>query len=472
MKIIDQTLGSEIKKIWMLKEINEDHMNVLSCTEEGGIIELPIETKNIYGKHVSTLSIPPNPIEIVNDMIVLSDMQFVADKILHFIDMPEMHDNLHLYARLYWDSLMKQLLGKDGMIKNYLASVRMPNSFRGVISYDPDTYFDEVSLPTIIFNKVISIFKDSGTEPYVIMFRQPVLHADSFRKLYPVLWENKTIGLNPMYTEGMNADFDGDWIFGFIGDPEYHLEEDFSNCKFDHELLLCGEEESQLDNFAEEIKEKTEVIDLSLSPKDIFEETDVLGRLDDCSSLNADDINLWFNGVSCKRFQEENETVATGIIIQKMWIGIIANFAKMLWLLANNNNETMSSFSYFTERISQALFDSKHGLNYVFKIGIGLLEGGISVSNAKPMLESGLDFDKCKLFFDFMEELQAGKTTIRSLIKKKIPMYAAILCGSVSTNSLKGYLNRSEIVKTMLHENNNWITKKLEQKVNNIEEEI
>jgi len=445
----------------------ENHILTDECIKNGGIFKLPIKIENASGKIVDYVLIPPQQPEIINDKYVLSNIQFHFDRLIHMvrewedyhIEDPDFYDEqVSINVRLYWNAITLDLAGKKGRLNTNIYNHRAEGSFRGVICHCPWIEYDEIALPIPIYKKMAKYFyKHCGetTEfAWAIVFRQPVLHDQSFRKLTIRKWDKPTIGMAPPYTKGMNADFDGDWAFGLMGLPGMNLQEDWTSLEWDHEMKL-GESLGPVDinNYQEEIEGIMEVHNFSLCAEDILnEDSDTYYILDCCESLKKDDINKWING-NLKDLRESDLEIASGIIIGKLWIGMIGNFAKMLWLIADQNVTLMKSFAHIIERASQELFDSKHGLAKRFGIIIDLLESKLSVRTTMPLLSSILDENLSKPFFDFMTEIERNEITIREIITNRCPLHFLSNDASVSNTGLIGFEERINTLNALIEDN-------------------
>lgn len=158
-----------------------------------------------------------------------------------------MTERVNLYDSKY-KTLVDQLKGKQGLIRDKMQGVRIDYSGRSVIISDPNMSFQSIGIPVNMLEKLLevdimkaykqdepnkakglahskrrlrrSIAERIARERYIIAGRQPTLYNLGLRafKIEPV--DGNAIVLNPLSTSAFNADFDGDQMHGeaVVGD--------------------------------------------------------------------------------------------------------------------------------------------------------------------------------------------------------------------------------------------------------------
>lgn len=469
---LTSTIGEYIQRLWKPADIGKG-ANVLSeaCQEEGGIILLPEKQKermtitNVAGKTVSHIILPPQRPEIVNDHFILTDLQLAADRLLfgiiNFQYNPdeEAEQEVRLLVLRYYDSALKQLLGKNGLLDRIIYGYRMSWSFRGVISYCPHIRYDEAAIPRRIANRLIDAYHCMATkgkleeyeQPWVILLRHPVLHAASFRKLYIYPWDRDSIGVHPLMTLGQNADFDGDWEFGFLGSPWITVSEDFSDCLWDHELLLGGPANVDWSDPVADLLHRIEPQDACLAPVDVL--NGQFSEFNVCKEIKADDIVAWAKGYGPNEVMAKDTEVAMATAIQKTGIGRIGNIAKMIRLFADQDFALAESGNHIVERASQELFDSKHELSNMFQTILDIFDGQTTIHRAfTDLKEAGTLTDCATLFLNKLQELHKSSILLKDLISRRCPAYDAVSHVTASTigSGIAGFRVRAEILNRVI----------------------
>lgn len=471
--LITRPLGEGIKRLWSLDEIPKKDGHILSpdIVEGGGVLTLPFEIKNIRNIQTRRLHYPPQKPEIVSDRIMLNDIQLAMERVLqglvqYMSDPDEGNEGiLRLLVLRYQDTLMDALMGKAGLLERHIYSLRCEMSCRGVIAYCPEVAHDEVALPARIaerfHNEFIAMAKKSSltaeeTErPWIVILRHPALHGPGIRKMYFQSWDEEAIGLNPAITLGQNADFDGDWEFAILGTPRIPIEEDFTDCKWDHELLLAGPSDIDFRDSSEDLAKRIDTPDFGLGPEDVLVPGEVLARLSKCKELKIDDITAWADGMSAETVAKEDFDVATAVAIQKTGVGRIGNISKMTRLASNQDKALAKSAAHICERATQELMDSKHKMSDNYRIIIEMFDGVIGVNEAETLLykAKALDPKLAQPFLDKLRELHAMGWLLKDLVSDRFPAYEATSRATqMAVSGIAGFEAKKEILNKLVEQ--------------------
>lgn len=458
MKTITRTINSEyVSRMLTAYEIPNTPGHILDpeVLKEGGYLLLPRAARNHKGELINRVLIPPQNPDIVNDRVVLTDIQLAFERLLMVIQTylitlePEWLPIVDEYVLRYYNAMADTLLGKGGMLDEYIFSFRCKRSARGVVALCPDIDPDQLAIPRDDYERIAEWW---GGEPWAVLFRHPVLHDQSFRKLHLVAWDNPAIGVHPAYTRGMGMDFDGDWAYVLVGDPRIDIEEDFEGVEWDHEMLINGGPEIDWADPTADTEIRTAAPDFSLGPIDILKPgSETMEKLGRCAKLKLDEIEIWSSGRTIEECAAEDLVVATGICIQKTGIGRIGNFGKMLFLLAGMNRQLMKSFGHVVEVASQELFDSKHELSDNFQVMLDMLDGRVNsdIAIGSLILAGVLDTVMVQPFAEFMNKI--GKRRIRDLVEEGCPAFAATNTSSVKRmGGLPGLGKKTEVINKLV----------------------
>ena len=160
-------------------------------------------------------------------------------------------ENAKYYKGYKTKSLVDEFAGKGGVFRAYLSGNSIPYSGRAVITPNADLKYGEVAVPP---SMCVDIYKptlvnqlrnegytdkdiDSWVARYrapqteisngdilelqerinrgdvrVIMNRQPSLHTSSLQSFRPVVSNNATVQIHPLYCSAYGADYDGDCV--------------------------------------------------------------------------------------------------------------------------------------------------------------------------------------------------------------------------------------------------------------------
>ena len=146
-------------------------------------------------------------------------------------------------------SLANEFAGKGGVFRACLSGSSIPYSARAVISPTTDMKFGEIKVPCTIAvdiwkptllkqlssegksveeisswirryrgnqNEIPKEYRDELeqriTTKRVLMNRQPSLHTSSLQSFHPLISDNATVQIHPLYCKAYGADFDGDQV--------------------------------------------------------------------------------------------------------------------------------------------------------------------------------------------------------------------------------------------------------------------
>jgi len=117
--------------------------------------------------------------------------------------------------------IFAQLGGKTGLVRDRMLAKRVNFSGRAVISPAPSARPDEIYLPWFWKGQMTPDGVCITEGVYFLINRAPSLKRTNILAFRVRFWHFNTIGLNPIYTSGYGADFDGDAVNGFfIKTPE------------------------------------------------------------------------------------------------------------------------------------------------------------------------------------------------------------------------------------------------------------
>lgn len=140
--------------------------------------------------------------------------------------------NIDLFAegidsREFATRVRSTMLGKRGMLRGHLMSVRPMTGARGVATcvwgidpsrvYLPGTWMERMKLPYRRQSEdgllgACYLCRPLQDGDSGVILRCPVISVDSIRPVTFYAWDNPTIGVSPELCSGMNLDFDGDEV--------------------------------------------------------------------------------------------------------------------------------------------------------------------------------------------------------------------------------------------------------------------
>lgn len=280
--------------------------------------------------------------------------------------------DLQVSVNRYYDCLVEELAGKDGLPSRNVLGVRAPNSARFVIVPDPALGPLDIGVPLHVMYEA-----DINTGDYLIVTRSPVLWEGSVLVLQATKCQGMAGHLNPYVMGLLGADFDGDTVavaripkdddvMSEVADKigvtiEEHARWDAEFLMFDHDTKV------KWDKPDEDVANRLQVGGYlySLSPKDVLQpsESEILGIMEESGCKSPpQDLSHYARGVSERDFAETAQNVVAMTIRMKVELGVVGALTDMIaHAIYVIEPELLRTALALKEAVTQALLDSKHG---------------------------------------------------------------------------------------------------------------
>jgi len=240
----------------------------------------------------------------------------------------------------YHDELLSKLAGKDGLISRHVLSVRCSNSLRFVVVSGSELQPDEVGLPD-------RAAKQAGIQDgdVVIISRAPVLWQGSVLVMRAHLIPAASGRLNPWCLKDLGADYDGDTVSCFkwpagVAEPDTLGPE--------HPVLPL------------EVEQAAAWTGLTLGPKDVLNpaESAFIKAYAEVKSPPPD-LQRYAHGLGMEEFLADAQDTALDMHRIKTQLGLVGSITDKICALMPE--EHLGAALRAKEKVTQALFDSKHG---------------------------------------------------------------------------------------------------------------
>jgi hypothetical protein len=384
--------------------------------EHGGIIRLPVLMKSAksYFKGTERFPILTKTVRIPavhsyspeTTSVVLDGMLLKANNLVKNIQNYKKEKTEQRLGYMqkslynYYNELFGRLAGKKGLLTKRF-SVRTNNSMRAVIGPGHGISWDEVGIPQMMLE-----YADIEDGSYVLLFRQPVLGADSC----PVLkvkaipdnggngLTSSCIRIHKVYLDALDADFDGDTVSVVKIDKENNgfaidaLERQKATLCWPTESIISiatskiTDEDKVIDfeNFKEQEAKIEKVTGLSIHPKDLFEPGGFLNKVKEVlpKKYNQKEFLLYAEGLTVKQFRKVAEKISTSTYATKTQVGKIGACTDRL----NECYETLEQLdasSFIKKILTEASMDFKHENDYT-KLRDGIRDVLSLINDAVP----------------------------------------------------------------------------------------
>lgn len=461
-----------------LENIDLEHTVIdPNVCKSGGYIKLPnnMKIKNPFGKTVDKILIPNiSPNGPISGHIVLSNLHIAVEQLVLAINTSHANIDLENYiinsANNIWGAMSEDLTGKTGLINNYVLGFRSKFSTKGHIATSEAIKHNQVGIPSHIYNKFVKEWETrcerfdspvNHNEMYCIVFRNPLLHDDSMRKLHIIETKCNRIVINPVITAGMGADSDGDLIEVVLGYPDIDIKENWDSVVWDKEFLIDNQEtKPNLDDIIQDGKQRIEKFRV-IGPHDLIDphKSDTIKEICSAEDLDLDDIKAFFSGKSKEEIRKDDIKVAQGLILQKAEIGKAGAAACRARVLANGDPNVSKAADIISEQANQRLFDSKHKLDDTYIKLIQVLRNDMknNIEEAEKLLrECNIDPEEVK---PYLLKLYTNDNpmSLREKVDMSNPTFHLVFDPNTRTMSYNEKVNNSisKVVKMCTNEDEN-----------------
>lgn len=266
----------------------------------------------------------------------------------------------------YKDYIVNLLIGKDGLLNSLVAGTRLPESFSGVIVQDPRVHFGWIAVPSYV--------KIEYGAP-IVFWRHPILHPGSIMAAKGFSTEGYAIGLHPAYYKLLNADNDGDMVFGYIPNTESAIKD--CNEKI-NVLNMCTQ-----DHLIEEFANSRTGGTVGRMANDSLDNMRGVGLSKDILS------DEYLIGISREQQIREGREVFKSYLSLKFGVGIMGMCWQRIVSLFTDCNPPFE----FVEKLEQKVLDAKHQneLN-AFQVGKALnLSAGLTKEEIISLFDGIVD---------------------------------------------------------------------------------
>lgn len=379
----------------------------------------------------------------VSGHVVLNKAQITMERLIHGIEAFKAgrvdQNYIAECAREAWGIHALSLTGKGGLLNKYLLGFRAEFSLKAHIATSIHIKHNQIGIPRRVYNDFVEewsrrcseeVLYDEIDAPYALAFRNPLLHEPSMRILDIRPTESNRVIIHPVITAGMNADSDGDLIEVILGHPGVRPEENWDTAIWDKEFLINNPNSTpDFDNIIEDGEKRLEEF-IVLGPHDLINPTNsaALEKLCRAEDLNIEDLCAFFHGKTMEDIMSDDKDVAHGIILQKGEIGKAGAASTRARVLANGDPVISRAADIISERAQQKLFDSKHALDDVYKILIGVLKKDPKIAKTRAdaerqLRECGIDPLKVAPYLNVLYSMEG---TLNEIVDTLNPTYKAV----------------------------------------------
>jgi len=430
-KIIPEELLDNIENTILDSEIQKNGINY-------ELIDFIVDP---FDRKINRIQLPPIKAILDQNCYILNTLQIMFNTILKVEDSYIKNEckktSLAAAVNNYITrGLTSSLWGKDGYFRNLCVAHRNIDSVRGVALPNANYSIHEIGIPKIAMN--VSERKHGD---YCLVTRYPAIWDGSIEVVRARASNNDCIEIHPLLHKQLNLDHDGDDLTIFwIPKEKECIEEAEDNVlqffksqgagSWPKQLTIAGKsndnfETSDLDLLKKETKERFIPNGLSIDPIEIISGNH---NLDDIFDKNYKEDTLEIaNGIDPKNFYKRTTNINLINLTMKMFMGPVGSISNDVKLIGKNgNSKVRRSAMHISEKIQQALMDSKHEIgspnNMKFMkmknaIG-GIGETGKDIGKILDCLdENGISFDKSLPFIVYMYLIIPFKATIHDLIK-------------------------------------------------------
>lgn len=279
----------------------------------------------------------------------------------------------------YYTELAGNLFGKNGVFNRYICGPRMKRSFRAVIvpgRYTKDPMgesYEWVGIPQRIFNKL-----NMHEGQVIIVGRDPTIWAGSLEVVRAYKVEHDSMVVHPLLLPQLGGDHDGDQCWGMV--PKEQIE-DHHVCSFlrtqtkwaknltdGHESNAPAFDHGISFNFLKDEANRVRTTGLSVSPKDIVNNSDSLQRiLHYCGKgsrargkAEYSELQDAYKQLPLQQWLELTNMINRAQLGMKIYMGPVGLVALRLIVMGHSLDNIKMSANILAERCAQSLLDAKH----------------------------------------------------------------------------------------------------------------
>jgi hypothetical protein len=430
-KVIPEELIDSLENTVLDSEIQEHGINYQ-------LVDFIIDP---FDRRTNKIQLPPIKAIVDQNCYILNTLQIMFNTILKVEDSYIKNEctqtSLAAAVNNYITrGLTSSLWGKNGYFRNLCVAHRNIDSVRGVALPNANYGIHEVGIP----RRAMSI-SDRKHGDYCLVTRYPAIWDGSIEVVRARASNNDCIEIHPLLHKQLNLDHDGDDLTIFWVPKEKEcLEEAENNLlqffkaegagTWPKQLIVNNEsnnnfETDDLDLLKKETKERFIPNGLSIDPIEIISGNHNLDQLFD-KNYKEDTLEI-ANGIDSKNFYKRTTNINLINLTMKMFMGPVGSISNDVKLIGKNgNSKVRRSAMHISEKIQQALMDSKHEIgspnNMKFMkmknaIG-GTGETGKDIGKILDCLnENGIELDKSLPFIVYMYLIIPFKATIYDLIQ-------------------------------------------------------
>jgi hypothetical protein len=363
--------------------------------ENGGLIELPINIIDIYGREINKLYYPAFACDQIGQFIILNPIAVAGNRVLKIVE--EFNKGtveartLISAVRSYQLAAVNILSGKGGLVSSNVLSSRTSNSGRAVlVPSTGDRHPDYIGLPS----RIMARLAIEPEEP-VIVGRDPTIWHGSLEVMRAYQVDHDCIEAHPLVFPQWAADSDGDQVYVYkipeTGECLIEASEQVgaftkANGKWPGWLSRGNKpgESVNWDRVVEETRERAAITGFSVSPREILEggqrfidvcrAVDKEAAIEECPKIARGIDKEEVKDYLLKQNATQLET--------KIWLGPIGAASNRLKVVAGTDRELLKSAMYVSERLQQMLLSSKHVVGAKKKEAYSI-QGALSLLNRR-----------------------------------------------------------------------------------------
>jgi len=334
--------------------------------DNGATVNLPETVEGLFGP-VDSIKLPPCPVHMDENIVILDDIAIRVNNLLRVIDLVKKAEKtkatLQKSVVNFQKTILTKLGGKAGIMWDILGK-RLANTGRAVLL----PYWGNNISHTHIPEKIRTELSISGGD-VVIVGRDPTIWNGSIEVLVADdnVGGNDAIYIHPFVFNQLGADCDGDtvWVMKVPDKFQEEMRKHVLSFYFNHIKEVCR---SSCGWRPLEIK-YTSCIEpprvfysngFSIGPEDIIKQDEVLN---DFKKATGKDISKEAakiaNGLTRQEYIDYLLSVNETMLVQKIYLGPVGAAAQKLKLIAGDIPHLRESANYLSERIQQMLFDVK-----------------------------------------------------------------------------------------------------------------
>jgi hypothetical protein len=292
-----------------------------------------------YEPDCRQVAVPAMPVfNVIRGYAALDSITYRADNLVRAC---ETQDPLVIQRSVtkYHNEIAARLSGKHGLLNRRIYGVRCEYSMRFVITPGRDLAADEVGLPEVAARAAGIMPRD-----IVLLTRSPILWQGSVLAMRVVYIPGYAGRLNPWCMRDLGADHDGDECSVILW-PDSVPEPE-----------TLGPETPCL---PPEIVHDIEWRGLSLSASDMLAGTGFVAA----AEAVPDDLQEYAKGMCVNDYLAAEEKIILSVAAMKIQLGVVGSVTDKICFLVRDS--LLPAALRAKEKVSQALLDSKHGVDHV-----------------------------------------------------------------------------------------------------------